>query len=276
MYGYILINQRWAIKQGEFLKIKEIPDEIKYGIYYCEIKTNNSFYIKKNKKNCYTHIDIIKARKLKYEIIMDDTKEFNFIYYSDDKLVDGKFLFEEYIDYLQSNKVHAIRTNNKICKDICKYLMSTIWGHLCERNKKSSSLYNEIHKGWELKNIQTVNKNNIITIQNKESYYSDKAFLPRIKPFILAFGRNMITNYILKYHLEDILIRCHTDSLYLMECPNQFKYMLDENYDNTIIGKFKYEGLCSYYVKNIQYIYEIERINDNEFNIKKDIEIEDD
>jgi hypothetical protein len=124
--------------------------------------------------------------------------------------------------------------------------------------------------------MKTINKNNIVTIQNKESYYSDKGFIPRIKPFILAFGRNMITNYILKYHLEDILIRCHTDSLYLMECPNQFKYMLDENYDNTIIGKFKYEGLCSYYVKNIQYIYEIERINDNEFNIKKDVEIEDD
>jgi hypothetical protein len=56
---------------------------------------------------------------------MNKNKEYNFIYYSDDKLMDGNLLFGDYINYLQKLKEKAIQENNVICKDIVKFLQST-------------------------------------------------------------------------------------------------------------------------------------------------------
>jgi hypothetical protein len=59
MYGYLLINNKFPIKEGEYLKIDNVDNDIKYGIYYCDIEAKNNIYFRENKNKCYTHTDLL-------------------------------------------------------------------------------------------------------------------------------------------------------------------------------------------------------------------------
>ena len=207
----------FPIKEGEFTSISEISKKVQYGIYRCIIsKLDNKPYkfFKFNDKNYYTHTSIEDARKygLQVELIIDDQP--NFLYYSQDKLMNGSFLFKHYVDEIYKLKI----AKAKGAKD----LLNILWGALCQTNYKRYvvSSTDEVHiDDAQIKSISSDDKIRIKTVSYKYGYYETN--WARIKPFVLSYGRTNMFNRFQKY--EDWVVRIHTDGFYLTSEPDDIE-----------------------------------------------------
>lgn len=207
----------FPIKEGEFTSISEISKKVQYGIYRCIIsKLDNKPYkfFKFNDKNYYTHTSIEDARKygLQVELIIDDQP--NFLYYSQDKLMNGSFLFKHYVDEIYKLKI----AKAKGAKD----LLNILWGALCQTNYKRyvASSTDEVHiDDAQIKSISSDDKIRIKTVSYKYGYYETN--WARIKPFVLSYGRTNMFNRFQKY--EDWVVRIHTDGFYLTSEPDDIE-----------------------------------------------------
>ena len=219
----------FPIKEGEFKMITKINEKVDYGIYRCIItKTDDKPYkfFKFNDKNYYTHTSIEDAIKygLNVELIIDD--EVNFLYYSQDKLMNGAFLFKHYVDEIYKLK----QAKAKGAKD----LLNVLWGALCQTNYKSY-----VANGDEviniddahIKSITSDNQIRIKTVSYKYGYYETN--WARIKPFVLSYGRTNLFNRFQKY--EDWIVRIHTDGFYLTTQPDDIEI-------KDALGYLKNEG----------------------------------
>jgi uncharacterized protein YuzE len=132
------------LEQGEAKRIN--PDEFKqqkyfsYGIYRAKVhikQSNNNFKLFKiNKNNYYTHYDLTLAKELGFEIELIYDNEFNFYYYSKEKLIKSKLLFGQFVSKLYDLK------SNKI--DGAKDIMNSLWGSLSQRNKYNKIVNDDI------------------------------------------------------------------------------------------------------------------------------------
>ena len=203
----------FPIKEGTWRNIDKIEDTPEYGIYRCEItKTDDKPYkfFVFNKENYYTHLDVIVALKygLSVQLICDG--EPNFLYYSKDCLMAGSYLFGKYVDTLYKLKVEKVRG--------AKLLLNILWGALTE-----SKIYNQVNNisdqidlsGSKITKLQYDSKLRVHHIKQTEGYF--RTNYGRIKPFILAYGRSQF--FFSFRGWEHLVMRMHTDSLYLTEIP---------------------------------------------------------
>ena len=244
-------HMKFPIKEGELLNIDEdelylINDKnekyVRFGIYRCNIDIENKKLIKENDKGFYTHYDLNRAIKLNYEITLyDRVDEPNFLYYSNDKLVQGHNLFGETIDFLFKLKKSGIPG--------AKQIGNCLWGSLCHADILPALEYDDkIKKPVEVYKTSYVNRiynkdgieNDdiyIIEILKKGLIYKDSEYA-RMKPFILAKGRDKITKYF--FNDNDIrtnnIIRTHTDSIF---CKEKLNVKTGDG-----LGMLRYEGYC--------------------------------
>jgi hypothetical protein len=215
-YPYVMHrnNHYFPIKQGELKTISEFENE--YGLYRCKITNPKNKKLKLfqiNKSNYYTHIDISMALDygLSVELIQDDKP--NFLYYSKDKLMNGAFLFKNYVEELYKLKSES---------QMAKLLLNILWGALCEKNTKE--FYNNCHKELDLIDCDitdlhfTGTKFRVEIVNFGDNYY--KTNYARIKPFVLSYGRNHCYKTFKEYDKD--IIRVHTDGIYCQRSPEKF------------------------------------------------------
>jgi hypothetical protein len=239
-----------TIKRGEFINksLSEFNDFkfYPYGIYRCIIEksdnedTNKLFRF--NRYNKYTHIDLTTAKNLnlKINLIQDDKP--NMLYYSRDKTLSCHEIFNKYVDYL-----FPLKNSHGKEYPIIKQILNILWGALCQmrevreiRRYDSESILN-IDDDKTISILSPTRDGDGVIVYYIENEYIYKSPFARLKPFLLAKGRNVITNIIMPYKEE--CVRCHTDG-FILKSKTDIK-------TGSKIGELKYEGYSSYIkVKN--------------------------
>jgi hypothetical protein len=233
----------FPIKEGEYKIISTEEIDIKnYGIYRCTINADTPHkFFKHNKKNYYTHLDIETAQKLGFEIEMIQDGKPNFLYYSKDKLVNGAFLFKKYITEMYELKKQGVNG--------AKDLLNILWGALCETNVYKFNATSDQELNIVDADIKKLSSDSHIRI--KCVFYNAKHYktnFARIKPFIIAYGRQVIFH---KYHrYAPYVVRIHTDGFYLTEKP-------DDILTGDKIGNLKYEGCFEVKINSLNKIFKI-------------------
>jgi hypothetical protein len=262
MYPYFFLTQQFPYKTGELLKIKQTElnemiknNNIKYGCYHCIIHNINFMHMRDNKYNWYNHIDLQRAVKLNYKIEMIEDNNTNFLYYSDDKLCN---IFDDYVKLLYEMKLISKEKKEDIPNRFFKICLSSIWGYFTQNGIMKTNIISD-----DDKLIGIDNNTGKAIVRN--DFYNSESMLPRLKTFLLSMGRSYLCSYISDYHLEDILIRSHTDSLFLLE-----------KIDNIIkpsnkIGDFKLD-ICYVYSINKTTYYKLNKLNDSEYEQIEEIE----
>ena len=222
----------FPIKSGKWLTIDQIADKPKFGIYRCKItkKDNKSYkFFVFNDQNYYTHLDVSVALSygLQVELIQDSQP--NFLYYSKDCLISGSYLFGRYVETLYDLKLKGVKA--------AKPLLSMLWGALSE--KKTFKQSTDICETVDLSGRDIVRLQTDTLIRTHYTKHDDSQFRTnygRIKPFVLAYARNQ--NYFSFRKWEHLIMRSHTDSLYLTEVPSD---MLPPSKKLGML-KLEYEG----------------------------------
>ena len=111
-------QQELPICEGKFIILDKLSEkDFLFGIYKAKIlRKTNSYLFRENKNNFYTHIDLKRARELKYEIELIQDGHENFLHYGPNNRKRAKSLFGDYMTFL-----YAIRTiYNRRLWDITK------------------------------------------------------------------------------------------------------------------------------------------------------------
>ena len=210
-YPYILqiTNNMFPIKSGEFKRIDIIQDKPEFGIYRCKITGKGKFFVFNN-ENYYSQADIVMARDYGFDIQLIQDNQPNLLYYSNDCLISGSTLFKKYVESLYPLKQNKIKG--------AKLLLNILWGALTEKKIfKESRDVNDIVdlSGRDITRLQYDSHVRVHYTKHTESQF--RTNYGRIKPFVLAYGRSKMYFRFKKY--EDLIVRMHTDSLYLTSKP---------------------------------------------------------
>ena len=116
-----------------------------------------------------------------------------------------------------------------------KLLINILWGALCETKTYKKTVDYDIPfdlSGCNIKKLEASDKlRTQFTKMNEQQF---KTNYGRIKPFLLAFARNQFYFSFRKW--EHLIVRSHTDSLYLTEVPSDMLPPSDK------LGCLKFEG----------------------------------
>ena len=222
----------FPVKAGKWRTIDKIEEKPKFGVYRCRITKKDDkpykFFVF-NDQNHYTHLDVSVALSygLHVELVTDDQP--NFLHYSKDSLISGSFLFGRYVETLYELKAKGVKA--------AKPLLSMLWGALSERKifKQTTDLTEVVDlSGRDITRLQT--DTSIRTHYTKHDESQFRTNYGRIKPFVLAYARSQ--NYFSFRKWEDLIMRMHTDSLYMIEVPSD---MLPPSKKLGLL-KLEYEG----------------------------------
>ena len=222
-------NQHYfPIKEGQYLTLKEIDvKNVEYGIYRCIItKTKDCKFFRFNPKNTYTHLDVKVAIDYGLKIEMIQNNQPNFLHYSKDKIINGAYLFKSFVDELYELKLQKVKG--------AKQILNVLLGGLCETNHTNHNYdhNDEMHiNGSEITNINFDGRMKI-----RCSYFDKPQFKTnwaRIKPFVIAYGRELLYYKFRKY--EDDIVYVHTDGILLKDGPHEI-FLSDK------LGGLKHEG----------------------------------
>jgi hypothetical protein len=100
-----------------------------------------------------------------------------------------------------------------------KLLLNILWGSLTESKifKQTADIKDKVDlSGRDIKRLQYDTHVRINYMKREEGCF--RTNYARIKPFVLAYGRMKMYFRFKKY--EDIIVRMHTDSIYLTSRPN--------------------------------------------------------
>jgi hypothetical protein len=220
----------FPIKPGTWKIIDSIQEKPEYGIYRCVITkvTNDKYkFFVFNSEHHYTHLDVIMALAygLKIELICDGKP--NFLHYPKDCLVSGALLFKKYVDDLYPLKLQKVKG--------AKLLLNILWGALTESKTYKKTVDYDVPfdlSGCDIKKIEASDQlRTQFTKMNERQFTTNYG---RIKPFLLAFARNQFFFSFRKW--EHLIVRMHTDSLYLTEVPTDMHPPSDK------LGCLKSEG----------------------------------
>ena len=245
MYASLLrdVHFKIPIKQGTFYKLTQAEfDDLKfyqYGIYRVQIdndgKPNTRKMFRFNANNYYTTIDLNTAKKLRLKMNIIETGEYNFLGYGKGTTVTGSVLFKSFVDMLYKMRVE--HKNNDF-----KKILNLLWGSLCSTNIHTYeyNITKELNVNINLdpeRHIivnQFFVRDNIFKIEfcKKDDYF--KYPWARLKPFLLAFGRQTITRIIEPYLSSIVAI--NTDGF--KSCVELEDIKLGDG-----IGQLRYEGL---------------------------------
>ena len=232
MYPHVMqiSTNMFPIKEGIWKIIDEIKEKPDYGIYRCIItKTTNAEYkfFVFNSDDHYSHLDIIVAQSygLNIKLICDGNP--NFLYYPKECLVSGQLLFKKYVDSIYPLKQQKVKG--------AKLILNILWGALSESKTFKKTVDYDIPfdlSGCNIKKLEASDKLRTQFTKMNESQF--KTNYGRIKPFILAFARS---KFYFRFHKwEHLIVRMHTDSIFLTEVPSHLLPPCDK------LGYLKYEG----------------------------------
>jgi hypothetical protein len=152
----------------------------------------------------------------------------------------GSYLFKKYVDTLYDLKLKKVKG--------AKLLLNILWGCLCEKKiyKQSTDFNEKVDlSGRDITRLQTDNAG-IKTHYTKHDESQFRTNYGRIKPFVLAYARSQMFFSFRKY--EPLLVRCHTDSLWLTEVP------LDMFPPSDKLGCLKFEYSSHVEIKSLNKI----------------------
>ena len=214
------------IKQGSFYKLKELKQNLIYGLYHVKIISDSEdfkfIFNFKTDTNIYTHYDIEFCRKyqtqfnISIELIIDD--EPNGLLYKVNKIIDGFQVFNSWFSRLNDLKEEL--PNN----GLIKMLSSSIWGYLSKSNKRyyndseldlKPDIKFDYYDNEEINYLCLNEKDNVDELTtdylliDKSQPYSKNY---RLKPFITALQRVIIAEICIKIGIKKV-IRINTDSI---------------------------------------------------------------
>ena len=206
---------------------------IPYGIYRCTIEHKPELIkiFRYNPTEYYTHVDLIVARELKLSITMLEDGTANQLVYRRGELVTAKQLFGKYVHYLFDMKQKGI--------DAAKPILNVLWGYLCKDNVETHTIAMDSEVPFEIPDDCTLLEHSPLNkklirfkyFQNDNMFSSGFA---RIKPFILAYGRQIVRSHI--GDNLDSIVRIHTDGFISTQ-------KLDVKLGSEL-GCLKYNGYC--------------------------------
>jgi len=204
----------FPVKAGKWRSINKIQEKPHFGIYRCSITKKDDkpykFFVF-NDQNFYTHLDVSVALSygLNIDLIIDGQP--NFLHYPKDSLISGSYLFGRYVETLYELKLKGVKA--------AKPLLSMLWGALSEKKmfKQTTDITETVDlSGRDITRLQT--DTFIRTHYTKHDDSQFRTNYGRIKPFVLAYARSQ--NYFSFRKWEDLIVRMHTDSLYMIEVPS--------------------------------------------------------
>ena len=180
-----------------------------------------------NPLNYYTHLDLSLAKEYNLSIELIQDGQPNFLYYSKDKLMNGKFLFGHYI-----NDVYTLKEKKIRC---AKDLLNVLYGALSEKSYSKFS----VDSGAEL----NITNAKIVSMYSTEERIKFKVVnyrgnwfrtqFARMLPFTLGLGRDRL--YHVFKNFQNLIVRAHTDGAFLTEYPKEIL-------TGTKIGQLKNDG----------------------------------
>lgn len=225
------------LTQGKFTTItKDEFDQMKfykYGLYHVKIHDINKYLMNENPDNWYTHTDMNRALELKYKIEIIENGCENALLY--DTFINGSKLFGPVIRGLYKHKHNGFK--------IVKKPINTFWGALCQTNEMTLVLSDdeEISDKWFI-NKMTPSRNGKTKFELVDSNKPYETSFARIKPFIMAKSRYMISKVIEK-NLDNILY-CHTDGI-ILKSPISNDTKLGDD-----LGDLQFKGSSKCIIKN--------------------------
>ncbi|PKY23741.1 hypothetical protein RhiirB3_387460 [Rhizophagus irregularis] len=154
---------QWPIGPDIFKTFSFLDEKIPFGIYHVNIeglpkKSENQCtqLFRYNQEEFYTHYDIEIAKKIGLEVKLINISPNAYIF-SQENLIDGKMLFEDW-----AKKLVSIKRKKGTAGKAAKEILVSLWGILCENPRKNGKVGPHRH----------------------------------MKPFILALGRKTITELI--------------------------------------------------------------------------------
>lgn len=242
-------DTRFPIKRGEFrCYTQEEFEKFKpeqYAIYHCYIEKDKKHekLFRWNELHYYTGIDIIRAKGLgmKMEIIDDD--QANILIYKREHLISGDQLFGRFVNFVFGLKYNKIKG--------AKEILTSLWGALCQTNIVPLTIEFDskfkLHEGNQIISACPIDDNKFSIEIVKSGNLFDNNYA-RIKPFILAYGRDKLSRAIEPH--QEYLVRSHTDSMYLTKSISTKRM--------TELGELDYKGVCDNYssetkIKDLQF-----------------------
>ena len=222
----------FPVKAGKWRTINKIEEKPEFGVYRCRITKKDDkpykFFVF-NDQNHYTHLDVLVALTygLHVELVIDDQP--NFLHYPKNCLISGSYLFGRYVETIYELKAKGVKA--------AKPLLSMLWGALSEKKifKQTTDMTETVDlSGRDITRLQTDTVIRTHYTKHDESQF--RTNYGRIKPFVLAYARSQ--NYFSFRKWEDLIMRMHTDSLYMIEVPSD---MLPPSKKLGML-KLEYEG----------------------------------
>lgn len=258
-YPSVMLNKKFKIpvKEGEFIKLDELPEKFnEVGIYRCKIDKSSiyehNYLFRYNNHNFYTNIDMKRAQSLNLSMeLVKDGKE-NFLFYSEDKLIQSKDIFEEYIEMLFEMKKEYKKKNDEEISIYIKRFLSALWGVLCQKREfqytidysKEDEIIN-MKDGDEIIKRHRYNENiDKITVINKMNPMETR--FGRLKPFLLSLGRSIMSKLIEEDALNGNIVKIHTDGFCVINNDNKNTYKI-----NNKLGGLKIEKQGKYNIQNV-------------------------
>jgi hypothetical protein len=217
-----------TITQQKFDDFKFLP----FGVYHLIITGYDSRLFKANPENWYTHIDVNRAKELKYKIDLIENDENNLLYYGD--RINGARLFGPYVNFLFPLK----QAGHKEIKPF----LTCLWGKICESYDIEVTLSKEqpLFASRDIvsimpasNDINNVGGKQIALVQPKEKVYNSS--YARIKPFLMAKCRLQMSK-IVEPNLQN-LVRIYADGIIL-------KKRVEDVETGDKLGNLKFEGKC--------------------------------
>ena len=182
-YSYCLISQAFTfpISQGVYgtLTTEEFEslEFYKYGYYKCKIGKTKTL---KLREGWITHYDLTHAKEAGYEVELITDKGNNICLY--EKRANGKKVFGDYINEMYNLKTEKFDT---------KLFMTSLWGGLCSKNKKTTRIYKDaseiVNVIGQIEQIEDNSKTTVITTIDTDNIF--KYPYARIGPFLTAYAR---------------------------------------------------------------------------------------
>ena len=238
-YPSLMINKNFQFPVECYERIYYSKNEFnrlsyyQYGLYRAKI-IGNDILFKINPMNIYTHYDLNVAKELGLKIEINTDEEFNFYYYSKEKLVKGLDVFGAFV-----KKLYELKLKNKTVK---RYL-NCLYGSLSAKSKYSK-IINE-NDSFEVDSNFKINSVDNINGENMKINYTDKNKLFKTNEarvlFITAFARYRLFKMIKEY--KHNICRIHTDSI-----------ILDKHIELKTgpgLGEWKKEAVGTCFIKNV-------------------------
>jgi len=209
--------------------------EIKDGmIPTLQIKNNPQFlpneYISSSNGDivtlCLTNIDL--------DLFLSHYNVDNIVYHSGWKFKALKGLFTNYIDYWTERKINAKKENNNVLYIISKLMLNSLYGKFGLNPKVRGK-------------IPYLNEDGVVKYKLSEEEIRDSIYLP-VASFITSYARRktiltsqIIKDYTLKKYNKDYYIYSDTDSIHLLDLPDdEIKQFVD--IDDYRLGAWKIES----------------------------------